>query len=107
MCGSPRCGRCSPTPSRRPGSTRCGRARLRGGQLSKARRGELKMGLPVGLVYDPAGKIALDPDVSLREAIAHLFAVFARTGSARAVVAEFNTAGLLFPVRVRKGAHKG
>jgi DNA invertase Pin-like site-specific DNA recombinase len=83
------------------------RARLRGGQLSKARRGELKMGLPVGLVYDPADKIALDPDVSVREAIAHLFAVFARTGSARAVVAEFNTAGLLFPVRVRKGAHKG
>src|SRR5450432_1100471 len=27
------------------------RARLRGGQLSKARRGELRMGLPVGLVY--------------------------------------------------------
>src|SRR5215467_2166665 len=29
------------------------RARLRGGQLSKARRGELIMPLPVGLVYDP------------------------------------------------------
>ena len=83
------------------------RARLRGGQLSKARRGELKMGLPVGLVYDPADKIVLDPDISVREAIAHLFAAFARTGSARAVVAEFNTAGLLFPVRIRKGAHKG
>src|SRR6476660_9775921 len=65
------------------------RARLRGGQLSKARRGELKMGLPVGLVYDPADKIVLDPDVGVREAITHLFTVFARTGSARAVVAEF------------------
>src|SRR4051794_25395580 len=53
------------------------RARLRGGQLSKARRGELKMGLPVGLVYDPSDKIVLDPDASVREAIAHLFAVFA------------------------------
>src|SRR6476661_2394984 len=63
------------------------RARLRGGQLSKARRGELKMGLPVGLVYDPADKIVLDPDVGVREAITHLFTVFARTGSARAVVA--------------------
>src|SRR3984885_933137 len=78
------------------------RARLRGGQLSKARRGELKMILPVGLAYDPADKIVLDPDVSVRDAIAHLFATFARTGSARAVVAEFNTAGLLFPVRTRK-----
>jgi DNA invertase Pin-like site-specific DNA recombinase len=83
------------------------RARLRGGQLSKARRGELKMGLPVGLVYDPSDKVVLDPDLSVREAITHLFAVFARTGSARAVVAEFNTAGLLFPVRVRKGPHNG
>jgi len=82
------------------------RARLRGGQLSKARRGELKMGLPVGLVYDPSDKVVLDPDLSVREAITHLFTVFARTGSARAVVAEFNTAGLLFPVRVRKGPHK-
>jgi DNA invertase Pin-like site-specific DNA recombinase/UPF0716 family protein affecting phage T7 exclusion len=83
------------------------RARLRGGQLSKARRGELKMGLPVGLVYDPADKIVLDPDVGVREAITHLFTVFARTGSARAVVAEFNTAGLRFPVRIRKGPRKG
>ena len=83
------------------------RARLRGGQLSKARRGELKMILPVGLAYDPADKIVLDPDVSVRDAIAHLFATFARTGPARAVVAEFNTAGLLFPVRIRKGARKG
>jgi DNA-binding transcriptional regulator YiaG len=65
------------------------------------------MGLPVGLVYDPADKIVLDPDVSVRDAISHLFTVFARTGSARAVVAEFNTAGLRFPVRIRNGPHKG
>lgn len=83
------------------------RARLRGGQLSKARRGELKMGLPVGLVYDPSDKIVLDPDAGVRDAITHLFATFARTGSARAVVAEFNATGLRFPVRVRKGSHKG
>lgn len=83
------------------------RSRLRGGQLSKARRGELRMGLPVGLVYDPAGNVVLDPDLGVQDAIAHLFATFARTGSARAVVQEFATAGLLFPVRVRKGAHKG
>src|SRR5208282_3147320 len=33
------------------------RARLRGGILSRARRGELKIPLPAGLVYDPAGWI--------------------------------------------------
>lgn len=83
------------------------RARLRGGQLSKARRGELVMALPIGLVYDPAGKVVLDPDAGVRHAIGHVFASFARTGSARAVVQAFNTEGLLFPARIRSGPHKG
>src|SRR5437879_4061402 len=77
------------------------KARLRGGQLSKARRGELVMPLPVGLVYDPAGKVTLDPDAGVQHAIRHVFAVFARTGSARAVVQAFNDEQLLFPARVR------
>lgn len=42
------------------------RARLRGGILSKASRGELPTPLPVGLVHDPAGKVALDPDQAVR-----------------------------------------
>jgi DNA invertase Pin-like site-specific DNA recombinase len=83
------------------------RARLRGGQLSKARRGELQMALPVGLVYDPAGNVVLDPDKGVQDAIGHLFATFACNGSARAVVQAFNREGLLFPVRVRTGARKG
>ena len=83
------------------------RARLIGGQRSKARRGELQMGLPVGLVYDPAGKVVLDPDTGVQQAIRHVFSLFARTGSARATVQQFNADGLLFPVRVRTGARKG
>ncbi len=83
------------------------RARLRGGQLSKARRGELQMALPVGLCYDPAGKVVLDPDAGVQQAVRHLFGVFARAGSARAVVQAFNDEGLAFPLRVRTGAHKG
>lgn len=83
------------------------RARLRGGQLAKARRGELEMMLPVGLVYDPAGKVVVDPDAGVQHAIAHLFATFARTGSARAVVQTFAAEKLLFPTRVRTGVHKG
>ena len=83
------------------------RARLIGGQRSKARRGELRMGLPVGLVYDPAGNVVLDPDTGVQQAIRHVFSLFARTGSARATVQQFNGDGLLFPVRVRTGARKG
>ncbi|MCA1699622.1 MAG: recombinase family protein [Actinobacteria bacterium] len=83
------------------------RARLRGGQLSKARRGELQVALPVGLVYDPAGKVVLDADAGVQRALRHLFETFARTGSARAVVKAFGEQELLFPVRVRSGERKG
>lgn len=83
------------------------RARLRGGQLSKARRGELILPLPVGLVYDPAGNVALDPDSGVQQALRHVFATFARTGSARAVVMAFNDQGLRFAVRARTGPRKG
>jgi DNA invertase Pin-like site-specific DNA recombinase len=83
------------------------RARLRGGQLSAARRGELRMGLPVGMAYDGAGHVVLDPDTGVQQAIGHLFAVFARTGSARAVVAAFADEHLLFPVRIRTGPRNG
>ena len=83
------------------------RARLQGGILSKARRGELPMPLPVGLVTDPAGKVVLDPDRAVQDALRLLFATFQRTGSARAVVYAFQRDGLLFPSRIRKGPRKG
>src|SRR5215216_879635 len=73
------------------------RARLQGGILSKARRGELPMPLPVGLVCDPAGKVVLDPDTAVQQALRHLFDTFERTASARAVVYAFNADGLLYP----------
>ncbi len=83
------------------------RARLRGGLLSKARRGELYVPLPAGFVYDPMGQIVLDPDKSVQEAVRYLFATFARTGSARAVVKTFAAEKLQFPTHVQSGAHKG
>ena len=45
------------------------RARLRGGILNKARRGELKNPLPVGLVYDAQGRVVLDPDRQVQDAL--------------------------------------
>lgn len=83
------------------------RARLQGGIRSKASRGELQTPLPIGLTYDPAGKVVLDPDRSVRDALEHLFRTFARTGSARAVVYAFTREGLLFPARIRNGPRKG
>jgi DNA invertase Pin-like site-specific DNA recombinase len=83
------------------------KARLRGGQLTKARTGELIVPLPVGLIYDSAGRVVLDPDQGVRDAVNHLFATFARTGSARATVKAFAEEGLRFPSRVQTGPNKG
>ncbi len=83
------------------------RARLRGGILSKARRGELPTPLPVGLVTDPTGRVVLDPDAAVQQAVAHLFGCFERTGSARGVVKAFAAEGLSFPQRIRTGPRKG
>ena len=82
------------------------RARLRGGQLSKARRGELVMPLPIGLVYDAAGHVILDPDTAIQGALRHLFTTFEATGSATACVKAFRAAGLSFPWRHRKDPAK-
>ena len=83
------------------------RSRMRGGILSKARRVELRTPLPVGLVYDPAGKVTLDPDAAVQGALRHLFDCFQRTGSARAVVKESAAQQLSFPQRIRNGPRKG
>jgi DNA invertase Pin-like site-specific DNA recombinase len=83
------------------------RARLRGGIVSKARRGELITPLPVGLAYDGAGHVILDPDTAIQGALKHLFATFEATGSASACVKAFNAAGLSFPWRHLKGPRKG
>ena len=83
------------------------KSRLRGGLLAKARRGELKIALPVGYCYDPLDRWVPDPDAQVQETLRTFFDVFQRSGSARAVVAYFNANGLLIPLRSRKGPGKG
>ena len=83
------------------------RARMQGGLLAKARRGELKLRLPAGLAYDATGAIMLDPDTEVRGALQLLLDTFTAAGSARAVVAAFNAASLTFPGRHQGGPHAG
>ena len=83
------------------------KARMRGGQLNKARRGELEMGPPVGLVYRTDGTIGLDPDAQVQKAIRLVFETFDRTGSAVQTVRFFRDQGLMFPRRLRTGPNKG
>jgi DNA invertase Pin-like site-specific DNA recombinase len=83
------------------------RARLQGGIRSKARRGELRMPLPVGLVYDAQGKVILDPDKQVQKVLHTFFQVYQRQGSALAVVKYFDKNNLAFPRRLRRGVNKG
>ena len=83
------------------------KARLLGGLLNKARRGELKTPLPVGFVYDPLDRVVLDPDVQVRDSLRILFDTFARTGTATATVRYFAQHELRIPQRLRSGPGKG
>jgi DNA invertase Pin-like site-specific DNA recombinase len=83
------------------------RARLRGGILSKARRGELRVPLPIGLSYDPLEKVVLTPDSQVQEALYMFFRTYKRTGSASAIVRHFRKNGLQFPRLLRGRINKG
>lgn len=83
------------------------KARMRGGQLNKARRGELEICPPVGLMYRPDGILDLDPDVEVQNALRLVFDTFERLGSATRTVKFFLDEGLLFPRRLRKEPNKG
>jgi DNA invertase Pin-like site-specific DNA recombinase len=81
--------------------------RLQGGKLTKAEQGQLRFRLPSGLVYDPVGRVVLDPDEAVQEAIRLVFTLFEQTNSALAVVSHFATHQLRFPTRQWGGARAG
>jgi DNA invertase Pin-like site-specific DNA recombinase len=83
------------------------RARLDGGILNKARRGELVMRPPLGFVYDSERHLVLDPDQQIQQTLRTLFETFHRTGSASATVKSFRQQGLLFPRHIYSGARRG
>ena len=82
------------------------RARLHGGKLNKAAKGELHFPLPVGLVFED-DKIVLDPDQEIQGAVRAVFELFEQEGSAYRVVRRFQDLGLRFPRRAYGGAWDG
>jgi Recombinase/Recombinase zinc beta ribbon domain len=83
------------------------RARLLGGKLHKAKKGELRFPLPVGFCYDEESRIILDPDEEVRGAVSLVFRLFRETGTAFAVMQRFAERGLRFPKRSYGGAWDG
>jgi DNA invertase Pin-like site-specific DNA recombinase len=82
------------------------RARLHGGKLNKASKGELRFPLPVGFVFE-GEKIVLDPDQEVQGAVRAVFELFARESTAFGVVQRFNELNLRFPRRAYGGAWDG
>jgi DNA invertase Pin-like site-specific DNA recombinase len=75
-------------------------ARLHGGIRNKARRGELEIPPPIGLLYGSDHNVILDPHVQIRKRLQVLFSTFRQTQSASAVVRTFRSEGWLFPRRI-------
>src|SRR2546430_16934826 len=77
-------------------------SRMNEAKRAAARRGELRVPLPVGLVYDDEDNVVIDPDEEVAAAISDVFAAFTATGSAYGVAGAF--AGRRFPRRAYGGA---
>ena len=83
-------------------------ARLIGGQLNKARRGELWIRPPIGYVFDSHScNLVLDPDEQIQSAVRLLFETFRRSASALKVVRYFDTNGIGWPRRIVSGVRAG
>lgn len=65
---------------------------------AKARRGELRFALPPGYCWDELGRIEIDPDERVAEAIRLVFSKFHELGSARQVFLWTKQAGVKLPV---------
>src|SRR5207248_1578836 len=63
--------------------------RMQEAKRAAARRGELRLPLPVGYVYDIDGQIAMDPDQEIQAAVADVFRAFEATGTCCGVVKAF------------------
>ena len=80
------------------------RARLNGGIRHKAARGELRRGLPIGLVWGEAeGEVRFHPDQAVTGAVRAVFERFREMGSARRVWLWFRSEALPFPTQAPGG----
>jgi DNA invertase Pin-like site-specific DNA recombinase len=82
------------------------RERMRGGAINKAKRGELRCPLPVGYLYDGAGRIVKDPDIQVQNAINLFFESFRICGTANRVAVYYSKKGYRFPTNKSKGFGK-
>src|SRR3989449_5711844 len=79
------------------------RARMTAGRLNKAKRGELALTLPVGLVRDALDRVHKDPKQEIQDRLDLIFTTFLRLRSASKVLGFLNAHDLGIPRRDRFG----
>lgn len=80
--------------------------RMHGARVSRARRGEYRLGLPTGYIRNEVGAVAFDHDEQVRRAITLVFERFRIDGSAARVARYFAEHELKLPCRERRrGGH--
>ena len=73
------------------------RTRMLEAARAKARRGELRISVPVGYSWHREAGLGLDPDLRVREAVRLIFARFRELGSARQVLLSMTADRVHFP----------
>jgi DNA invertase Pin-like site-specific DNA recombinase len=75
------------------------RARLTAGLVNKAKRGELALALPTGLIREPSGQVVKHPDREVQSRLELVFETFLRVRSVTKVVRYLNENHLRLPRR--------
>jgi DNA invertase Pin-like site-specific DNA recombinase/DNA-binding MarR family transcriptional regulator len=83
------------------------RQRMWSGRIAKARRGELAVPLPAGLVRRPSGEVTLDPDEQVRSVVRLIFGLFERLGTVGAVLGFLADNRIQLGIRLREGPGRG
>jgi DNA invertase Pin-like site-specific DNA recombinase len=73
------------------------RKRLVDAAVAKALRGELRIGVPIGYLWNRDDGLMMDPDRRIQEAIRMVFRLFERFGSASQVLVHMRREAVLFP----------
>jgi len=81
--------------------------RMAQGKLHKARRGALRLGLPIGSVSDPSGDIAFDPDAQVHQGVRLMLRQLDALGTLHALVRYLAQQGIALGGRLRDGPAQG
>jgi DNA invertase Pin-like site-specific DNA recombinase len=66
----------------------------------KAERGELQFCLPIGYIWTPAGKMEMDPDLRVQQALQIVFSKMTELGSVRQTLLWFRHEAICLPAKV-------